>query len=294
MPLGAGILVIIFATASCATAPERQSLERPVHFLPSASIVLGKINAKENGELFNKIIETLLPEDTDIGKAFERTENVFFSYNTKGVDKKIISIVVQGRFPKGITKAFIKKGDGWEKRKGEVPWWHNTRNGMQVAVPEGNLIFLSGGLMPEMIERYLSGAPKKIDYEALKEIEVSDLVLYMSDPASGFIEGLPVDTGKFPLTSLWFTLFKRNESYLMSGVFVLTDEKQAKAMAMLSKIFMVGWFRQNKLSTIEALKETMKIEPVKSSVRMYGVYLDTEEVLRMILSLVPEGGMGAL
>jgi hypothetical protein len=291
--------VAAFLLFSCASSPEFTSVERPVHFLPDSSQVLGKINAVSNEALFHEIIslfvggENTPGEAADLQKALGRTENVFFAYNrTQPGMKADFSIIIQGRFPKGITESIIKKEEGWEKQSSAPAWYKNARTGLEFAVPEKGLIFFSTGLLEEMLLRFASRRPAGIAYEALKEFEVSDIVLYIGDPASGLLEGLPVDTGKFPLKSMWFTLFTSGFEYRLSGVFVLTDGKKAEAMAMLSKILMIGWFRQNKLGTMEELKEQLSIAAVGASVRISGMYLDDAEVLRLLFSFLPEEEAG--
>jgi hypothetical protein len=291
--------IAAFLLFSCASAPEFISEERPVHFLPASSQVLGKINAVSNEALFGEIIGVFLGgentpgEAAELRKALGRTENVYFAYNrTKAGMKADFSIIIQGRFPKGITESLIKKEEGWEKQSSDPVWYKNALTGLEFAVPEKGLIFFSTGLLEEMLLRFVSRRPADIAYEALKEFEVSDIVLYVGDPASGLLEGLPVDTGKFPLESIWFALFTSGFEYRLSGVFLLTDEKKAQAMAMLSKILMIGWFRQNKLGTMEELKEQLSIAAAGASVRISGVYLDDAEVLRLLFSFLPEDEAG--
>ncbi len=281
-------LLCIVLFGACASAPKYHSIERPVHFLPGSSQLIGKMNAGSNRKLFSEIAKGFLSAEGDTEQALQRAENVFFAYNISKDNRKIVSLIIQGKFPKSITTALIQKEEGWSKHEGEVPWWSNAETGMQIAVPERNMIFISTGLMGEMIARYVSVQPRSIVYEVLKEIEVSDLVLYLGDPASGFMEGLPVDTKKFPLSSLWFTLYRSGSDYYMSGVFMLNNKKQANAMAMLSKIFMVGWFRQHKLSSVDELKENMQIKALGDSVRISGISLDDSEVLRLLFSFLPE------
>lgn len=289
----AAAVIFIFLLFSCAGGPEVVSTERPVHFLPDDSQILGKIDTAANSELFTELILSLMPGEEELGRALERTENVYFTMHAGDSEgESLVSFIIQGKFPKGLTESAIKKAEGWERRKGIIPWWENSITGMQFSVPEKNLIFFSRGKLEEMLSHYFSGRIKPLSYEVLKELEVSDLVLYMGDPGAGLLKGLPVDTDKFPLKALWFTLFRDERGYRLSGVFLLSDEKQSKAMAMLSRIFMVGWFRQNKLGTMEELKESMEINAIGNSVRIGGIILDADEVLRLIFSFIPKEETG--
>ena len=311
MRTAAAAAVTVFLSVlmlSCASAPEFVSVERPVHFLPDNPQMVGKMNAVSNEVLFSEIIGTFLSggffndgdmtdnlsgNDEGLQKALGRTENVFFAFNNpENGGERIFSLIIQGKFPRGITESMIKKEEGWEKQSSSPRWYKNTISGMEFAVPEKNMIFFSTGKLDEMLRRYTSGSRAQISYEALKEFEVSDIVLYVGNPASGLLKGMPVDTEKFPLSSMWFTLFQSRDMYRLSGVFLLSDEKKAKAMAMLSKILMVGWFRQNKLGTMEELKEQLVIAAAGASVRLSGVYLDSAEVMRLMFSFMPEDGTG--
>ena len=297
LPAAAAFTVAILVL-SCASAPEYVSVERPVHFLPADAQLIGKINAESNEVLFREIIGVFLSggnfdgQEADLQKALSRTENVFFAFSRGQAGNSGFSIIIQGRFPRGITESLIKKEEGWEKQSSSPAWYRNTLSGLEFAVPERDMIFFSTGKLKEMLTRHAAGRPAAITYEALKEFEVSDIVLFLGNPASGLLEGLPVDTGKFPLSSMWFSLFKSQAGYRFSGVFLLSDEKKASAMAMLSKILMVGWFRQNKLGTMEQLKEQLEITPQGASVRITGIYLDPPAVLRLLFSFLPEEEVG--
>ena len=283
--------VLFFSAAGCrstkASIPERGM----AGYLPQDSPIIGKIDVENNRELFTKIAAGFLEAEEELKSVFDRTDAVLFAAEISSGGMLEPFFIIQGDFPRGMTFSMISGDDGWEKNfYGRMPWWENKTDRLQIAVPEGGIIFVAPSGIERMLERYRDSIPAAFNSEVLHEMEVSDLVIFLQKPAETLVGDFPVDLEKFPLKSLWFTMVKSMEQYDLSGAFLLGTEEEAKMMAMFSRILLVGWIRKNNLGDISKLKGTLTVEPKGNYVRVSGIPLEPGAAERFLFSLLPGRG----
>lgn len=292
----AAVLFGLFFAAGCKSTETFVSERSLFGYLPQESSITGKIDIENNRELFTRIVAGLLGAEEELTPLFDRTAAVLFAAELS--HNKVINtyFIIQGNFPRGITSSIISSDEKWEKNfYGTIPWWENKEEQIQIAVPARGIIFAAsegteGEGIEGMLERYRDPFPPAVNREVLHEMEVSDFVLYLRDPAETLLGDFPIDLEKFPLDSMWFTMLQSQNIYHLSGAFLLGTAEEAKKMAMFTRILLVGWIRKNDLGEMGKLKETLMVQPRGNYVRISGITFDQGAAERFILSLLPAPG----
>jgi hypothetical protein len=289
--IGAVLAALLFG--SCATAPEGVGPGEWVDLLPEGTDVIVKAEVSRTGPLAESLLALFLPGDEQAKNRnilAERTETIYAGIEMNPLGPPRLNAVALGRYPKSAVRGGLKRDPRWVRTKYTVDWWSNLDTGMELSIPEPGLILVSRGGITGMIDASLKGPGEdRLIREVEEELEVSDLLAYIPDPGAILAEKLPLDPKKFPLRSMWFTALRIEGEFRIYGVFATSDEKIARKLSAVAKLLIVGWMRTNGLLDIASLRENLKVGADGPYVRISGLYLDDEEMLRLILGLTSGG-----
>lgn len=284
----------VFLLGSCASAPERLTPEGWVDLLPAGTDVIVKADVNRTGPLAESLLALFLPGEEQAKNRnilVERTETLYAGIEMNPLEPPRLNAVALGRYPKSAVTGGLGRDPRWVRTKYTVDWWSNLDTGMELSIPKPGLILVSQGRVAGMIDASLRGPGQdRLIREIEEEFKVSDLVAYMPDPAAILAEKLPIDPKKFPLRAMWFTAMRLGSEFRIYGVFATTEEKSARKLAAVAKLLIVGWMRSNGLLDITSLRENLDVTADGEYVRISGLFLDDEEMLRLILGLAGGGG----
>lgn len=162
------VLVLLFF-AGCKTVPSATTMADPVDFLPDDADIYFRIDARENIQLLNAIVEKYIPamEESDRLKLISMLETVYVAQNSA---VKQTFVVAKGSFPSLKSLAFTKK-NGWKEIKNNMSWivpgdtsgkrrkaiyvQYVHESGLEIAFPEKNLVFFSNGSIIKMQDKHV-------------------------------------------------------------------------------------------------------------------------------------------
>mgnify|MGYP006294148821 CR=1 FL=1 len=293
IPLFSAVILLLLLLGSCASAPDRVTSEGWVDLLPADADVIMKADVSRTGPLAESLLALFLSGEEQARNRnilVERTESLYAGIEMNPLKPPRLNAVALGRYPKSAVTGGLKRDPRWVRTKYTVDWWSNLDTGMELSIPEPGLILVSQGSITGMIDASLNGPGKdRLIREIEEEFKVSDLVAYIPEPGAILAEKLPIDPKKFPLRSMWFTALRIEEEFRIYGTFAVSDEKNARKLAAVAKLLIVGWIRSNGLLDITSLRENLEVSADGGYVRISGLFLDDEEMLRLILGLTSGG-----
>jgi len=230
-------LIIIYITTSlffltgCATLRQKNPAKvlpasQWIGMLPPESYIIVKVDMQSNRKTLEKLFISLDNEKEEkiLRRIVEKTDFIYASLSSpenkiSGEERPELSLVAIGSYPKAAINCNLSGDKEWGKgEKGEI-WWQHKTTGFQVAVPQKHLLLLSTGKVEGMLARTGGERNYNIPEEVEKELEVSDIVLYMPEPGGVKMSGVSADIGNLPIKDFWITLLLVNEEYIGSGVF---------------------------------------------------------------------------
>jgi hypothetical protein len=270
----------------CATAP---AAKKPgaayIGMMPEQSDMFCKLRITENRKLARELYEVINDAGELPQQFWDRTDDVYMGITRTSAVMPRFSVAAVGNYPPALIKSNLNQTEEWELHKSEYSYFQHRRDPIQIAVVDTMLICLSNGHIQPMLERYDRRAVHPLPEEVRREFDISDVVVYIPNPGSGEGEAiLPTEGREIPIQSLWITLVGLGEEYEASVVFEVEDEKKGRQVAMLSRLLLVAWLRKTDIGDISSLKEEVTVESFGKRVRIQGLRLDREEILKTIES----------
>ncbi|MEW5814364.1 MAG: hypothetical protein AB1798_03075 [Spirochaetota bacterium] len=276
------LLAAIFLLFGCASVPRLPPFEESIDFLPDDCSMYLKIDVRKNTNIVKKLLVSAMGESL-LEFALKRTDTFFAGLKLSGNGNSIFYLVARGNYPKGALELKLGSDKNWKKVKGLLQFWNNSNTGIELAIPQSGMIWVTNESVEKIGQRYQGHSRIKMPEELRREFGVSDIVLFIPKPGKETLLQLPVDSGQFPLKAVWFTfLHTRGEFYTVYGVFEMASEKDAVLLAGLSKLMLVVWMRKEGIGDIKTLPRSVEIKVDGNYVRIGGIVLAEDDLYKII------------
>ena len=276
------LFVFLLLLASCATLPPPRSSEEMLGALPPESTFFASVNVDPDSELMLAVLDRAGLKSRTVEQFWERTERLFAAVQLSPAGPPAISAISMGSYPLSLIRFQLNTSKEWKKVKSDTVYWQHRQENLQIAVPERNLILISSGSMERILHRLKNPLPMPIPGEVIEAMESSSLVIYFPVlPTTAEMQNLPIQT-------VWLSLLRNRdsdqdgglESYDLKAVFFLSEEKNPRILAMLFRLLVMIMMRSAEIDNVASRLKAMEITVDEASVRLSGLNLSVEELLR--------------
>ena len=276
------LFAILLLLASCATLPPPKSSEEMLSALPPESTFFASVNVDTAGGLVLEVLDRVGLTSRTVDKFWARTERLFVAVQLSPAGPPAISAISMGSYPLGLIRFQLNTSKEWKKIKSDTVYWQHRRENLQIAVPESNLILIPSGSMERILHRLENPLPMPVPEEVIEAMESSSLVIYFPVlPTTPQMQNLPIQT-------VWLSLLRNRdngqdgglESYDLKAVFYLSEGKDPRILAMLFRLLVMIMMRNAEMDNVASRLKALEITVDEARVRLSGLNLNTEELLR--------------
>lgn len=195
------------AVSSCATVPHLSvpSGTALTALLPPDAFAYASVRVSGNRSLVTDIIKKSGLKASIPSSVLDKTTRLYASAQLDGTARPSFSIIGEGSYPIGLIGWRLDMSAAW-KRSGEpLPWWQERKGNAQIAVPAKNLVMVSNGRLPTMLNLLKDGAPETLNPTVAHVFEASDLAIYFpkfSNDTALFGQA----TSRFPIESFYLSI----------------------------------------------------------------------------------------
>ncbi|MFA5569862.1 MAG: hypothetical protein ACOX0W_07465 [Sphaerochaetaceae bacterium] len=238
--------LILFSVVGCVHTPlftddhYFQALGKPGQFVITVDTT--------HYEDLPKELQTSLDQLGDLQKRVERISFELYDPHRAITDfdqQYHIRGAIEGRLPKNFVNASLKK---WSKVKTDsVTYYYNNDLRLGAYSPQSNLVLFSSDDFSSHYESTITNREKYISDEYAHLLQRSVVGLYAGSPQVMVDIGLNIPKSVIiHSNSLLLMLHKEGDTYQLSGIIEMQDEKLASSLSILVKSSYISQKRRNK------------------------------------------------
>jgi hypothetical protein len=271
--------------ASCVTVPERPT-DQWLGVLPDGGTLYLSMAVPPSAAVLKKAFADAGDAFKDLGQIVDMTKRIYASAALIPDKDPKFSVVALGNYPSFFVGLRLGSSADWKGKSSTAgSWFENQKAGLQVSVPADSALVASTGDIEILIPRLAGSAPMPVPPDVARDMEQSDLVLYLPElPAS--ITEKTAGSLRIPLKEVWLTARKTAGGYEVGGSANTETEKDAKLLAMFMKIALVAWLRSQKIEGSADKLPAVTVQPQGSRLVLSGLSFTDDEIIPVILSLV--------
>jgi hypothetical protein len=275
--IGISLSILLFLSA-CATLPPRRTPAETVQFLPAGGMLYFFLDPSTDYQtLWESILEKISPAEDghDLSPLLERTESIYGSVGTGEEGKRYLYTVFTGRFPSSLIGLNLGKENDWMKikvapRERRTPrsYWSSAETGMEISLPDRNLIFISNGDILSLLRLYggESGPsePARLSAPVLRDMMAAGFSAYFPDFQNALISN--VVGKKLPVRDLLLGVYRESDAYLIRAVFTLNSEESMRVFNMALRFALIYLLKETgmegavqKLGALEIEQDGLKL-----------------------------------
>ena len=284
--LPAACCAVLLTLASCATVPQRPSSEW-LGVLPADATMYVSLSVSGSADLIKKALNTAGPGLQDVNTLLGMTKRLVCSVTlAKGTPARF-AVVALGGYPGGIIGMRLSGNKEWTQKKGPSgPHWEWTKPGIQMSIPNNGILLASNGDIDSLLAHWAAPLPLALPPEVARDMERTDLVLYMPELPGGLQQSAAQNGVHIPVHEVWLNAVKVKGGYVLSGTANTSSGQEAELLTLILRLGLVGWMRSENLpDTAERLK-TISVSASGSQVKLVGLRFSDDEMFPFFLSLL--------
>jgi hypothetical protein len=266
--------------------------------LPGGSTFYASLDLDSSREALGSLLGGAGVRETTYRAFLDRTSRLYAAVTLlPGAPPEFATLAI-GRFPQGPTNLSLLTNREWKKRRESRLYWQHRQVRLQIAVPRDNLILASSGPVVPLADRLQTAPPLALPPEAAAEMEAAALVV--------FFPRLPPEVERewghrAPVRDLWLSARPvgpggadrpAGPAYELLAVFGLTEVRNPRLVESLFRLLITVWLRGARLDNLSERLKTVQVAAGTDAVRVSGLSLTLEELLRALQALAAGGAEG--